>query len=143
MPKTHVKKRIKTQNTRKNNKRGGVRPMKWIGRIASKAATTFDIKKFNGGIKLVLGNVDKELLFTKDEIVPNYTSWKYKSCNDVEILISLKEREIDSPLISCVEGIFNINGYIHDDKELILIKNDVPGNSSIFRSTSYTFQMKK
>ena len=141
MPTSHIKKGIKTQHTRKNNKRGGVRGFKAIANFAGKRATNFDIKQFNEGTELELTNIETILIPISSDIIPNYSLWTYYKCNPINVLITITKRVINSPLIPCIEGIFNINGYMSNGNEFILIKQ-TNGHSSIFRSSIYTFFIK-
>jgi hypothetical protein len=150
MPKTHVKKRIKKQNTRKNNIKGGaaaapgffgrmrkLRPAKAIGALASKLSDRRDEKSFTKNI--TMENIKE--IFNMENItptqVPNYSSYNHYKINS-PIYIFIDPGATDK--IKCVHGIHLISQVIIYDNEtkFILIKNDVPGHSAIFKSENFT-----
>ena len=160
MPKTLIKKRIKKQNTRKNNIRGGIlrgikaatksiadsRPALVTGTKLMAAADTRDEEPFVN--EITLKNIYK--IFEVNENtgipIPNYSKYThFKVLTPIKIFIDMKDR-VKDPRIRCIHGIHTISEFIiHPSdkpskikKGFILIKNDVQGHSAIFKSSNFT-----
>lgn len=158
MPKTHVKKRIKMQYTRKNDIRGGAvkvasrgdnEPMRFGNRFrkgiarAAKAINTsvqFDAKlKYPNKINIDIAYIKRIFNINKPgEDVDNYKNYESYTFNNIDILIENKNKS--EPNTPCMQGEFKINGLIWNKKDkqlLLVIKHQ--GYSAVFHSSNFDF----
>jgi hypothetical protein len=162
MPRTHIKKRIKKQNTRKNNIRGGAAatnrfegktgPLRGLRRmaasIASKAEydprTIYTQKIFNYD-KIPTQNIiqqDITSIFKTDENkpgIPYYTNVKYYSnFKPIDVLMVKKTTKEKQDLTRCIESEYLIDKIIINGVDIILITTQ-EGYSAAFHSNVYNF----
>ena len=161
MPKTHVKKRIKMQYTRKNDKMGGAGP-----RVISEPTKGYGRQSLFKGLNYLKTKVagDESKLYTKELIdssskvdisiqmknvfkysdnntkIDNYDNFKYYK-GDIPVKVFIVNKT-NTP-IQCIPGIFEINGYIlnQSNKQEIklIIKQD--GYSAMFHSNNFDFKI--
>jgi len=157
MPRTHIKKRIKKQNTRKNNKKGGAgvlgrftksiaesRPALDAGTKLMALADARDEEPFK--FRINLQNIYAVFKVNESQgiPIPNYSKYKHFKVTPQKIFIDMNDSK--DTRIRNVHGIHTISEFIvhpsdktkNIKKGFILIKNDLQGHSAIFKSSNFT-----